>query len=196
MRRHAANFHECEWNQAQGLSDLENSTSSEINVFTSSPSENSKSKRSSFNGRALIYELFEKISEKEAQCKICYVVLKITRGSTTDIRHHALRYHESGMLHFYLFVYIQIQSTVCLLSYFSPEWQVIQENANLNRRSVKSKPTWGRALVYKLFKKQGDLAKCRICAKVLSALDGNTTTMRFVLHLYQLFVYFFVALLF
>ena len=196
MRRHAANFHECEWNQAQGLSDLENSTSSEINVFTSSPSENSKSKRSSFNGRALIYELFEKISEKEAQCKICYVVLKITRGSTTDIRHHALRYHESGMLLFYLFVYIQIQSTVCLLSYFSPEWQVIQENANLNRRSVKSKPTWGRALVYKLFKKQGDLAKCRICAKVLSALDGNTTTMRFVLHLYQLFVYFFVALLF
>lgn len=196
MRRHAANFHECEWNQAQGLSDLENSTSSEINVFTSSPSESSKSKRSSFNGRALIYELFEKISEKEAQCKICYVVLKITRGSTTDIRHHALRYHESGMLLFYLFVYIQIQSNVCLFSYFSPEWQVIQENANLNRRSVKSKPTWGRALVYKLFKKQGDLAKCRICAKVLSALDGNTTTMRFVLHLYQLFVYFFVALLF
>ena len=100
LRRHAANFHECEWNQAQGLSDLENSTSSEINVFTSSPSENSKSKRSLFNGRALIYELFEKISEKEAQCKICYVVLKITRGSTTDIRHHALRYHESGMLLF------------------------------------------------------------------------------------------------
>ena len=120
MRRHAANFHECEWNQAQGLSDLENSTSSEINVFTSSPSESSKSKRSSFNGRALIYELFEKISEKEAQCKICYVVLKITRGSTTDIRHHAFRYHESGMLLFYLFVYIQIQSTVCLHSYFPP----------------------------------------------------------------------------
>ena len=120
LRRHAANFHECEWNQAQGLSDLENSTSSEINVFTSSPSENSKSKRSSFNGRALIYELFEKISEKEAQCKICYVVLKITRGSTTDIRHHALRYHESGMLLFYLFVYIQIQSTVCLHLYYPP----------------------------------------------------------------------------
>ena len=118
LRRHAANFHECEWNQAQGLSDLENSTSSEINVLTSSPSESSKSKRSSFNGRALIYELFEKISEKEAQCKICYVVLKITRGSTTDIRHHALLYHESGMLLFYLFVYIQIQSTVCLHSYF------------------------------------------------------------------------------
>ena len=116
MRRHAANFHECEWNQAQGLSDLENSTSSEINVFTSSsPSESSKSKRSSFNGRALIYELFEKISEKEAQCKICYVVLKITRGSTTDIRHHALRYHESGMLLF-LFICLHTNPVNCLFT--------------------------------------------------------------------------------
>ena len=119
MRRHAANFHECEWNEAQGLSGFKNGTSSEINTYTPAGG-NNKSKRSSFNGRALIYELFEKISEKEAQCKICYVVLKITRGSTTDIRHHALRYHESGVLLFifiYLFTY---QSTFCLHLYFFP----------------------------------------------------------------------------
>ena len=108
MRRHAANFHECEWNEAQGLSVFKNSTNSENNITFSTPISGgniNKSKRSSFNGRALIYELFEKISEKEAQCKICYVVLKITRGSTTDIRHHALRYHESGT---YVFVYIYL----------------------------------------------------------------------------------------
>ena len=124
MRRHAANFHECEWNEAQGLSVFKNSTNSENNITFSTPISGgniNKSKRSSFNGRALIYELFEKISEKEAQCKICYVVLKITRGSTTDIRHHALRYHESGT---YVFVYnifvYTYQSTVCLHFYFLP----------------------------------------------------------------------------
>ena len=122
MRRHAANFHECEWIEAQGLSDFKNSTNSENNITFSTPISGgniNKSKRSSFNGRALIYELFEKISEKEAQCKICYVVLKITRGSTTDIRHHALRYHESGTygvgVYNYLFTF---QSTICLQLYF------------------------------------------------------------------------------
>ena len=118
LRRHAANFHECEWNEAQGLSGFKNGTSSEINTFTPAGG-NNKSKRSSFNGRALIYELFEKISEKEAQCKICYVVLKITRGSTTDIRHHALRYHESGV---YFFIYdITYQcSQLFVYTYFFP----------------------------------------------------------------------------
>ena len=74
-------------------------------------------------------------------------------------------------------------SKIILLYFYSSfhesEWTVIRENANSHRRSVKSRSvTWGRAIVYKLFKKQGDLAKCRICSKILSALDGNTTTMR------------------
>ena len=142
LRRHAATFHETEWQEILDNEGVKQPTTS-------------KSKRSSLNGRALIFELFDKINEKESKCKICSeVITEMKRGSTTNIRHHALSFHES-------------------------EWTVIRENANSHRRSVKSRSvSWGRAIVYKLFKKQGDLAKCRICSKILSALDGNTTTMR------------------
>ena len=34
------------------------------------------------------------------------------------------------------------------------------------------------ALIYKLFEKQGNKAQCNICSKVLSTLQGSTTTIR------------------
>ena len=116
------------------------------------------------NGRALIFELFDKISEKEAQCKLCEDILPTVRGSTTNIRHHALKYHET-------------------------EWTDIQETAqaaNIKKKRSETRQSTSRALVYLLFKKQGDLAKCRICSKVLSVLDGTWNSSK-CLHSWLIF---------
>ena len=50
---------------------------------------------------------------------------------------------------------------------------------NNNSSAPKYYPTYnGQAIIYKLFEKQGEKAQCNICFKVLSALQGSTSTLR------------------
>ena len=55
-----------------------------------------------------------------------------------------------------------------------------EEETTQNTTTPKSYPTYnnGQAIIYKLFEKQGEKAQCQICFKVLSAINGSTSTLR------------------
>ena len=153
----------------------------------------SNSQQSPIKSQALIYKIFNKETESHATCKLCDKTLSTMHGGTTTLRRHASSFHEE--------IWKQIQACADVNEPEPPSLEVFPTPKNKNDTSIKKEPSNyesnddntvnynssipkyyptynGQAIIYKLFEKQGEKAQCKICFKVLSALQGSTSTLR------------------
>ena len=109
-------------------------------------------------------------------------------GGTTTLRRHASSFHKD--------IWKQIQtcgdvndetephSSLEVIPMPKNNSSTIKKEKTFNLKNNNSSPpkyypTYnGQAIIYKLFEKQGEKAQCNICFKVLSALQGSTSTLR------------------
>ena len=89
-------------------------------------------------------------------------------GGTTTLRRHASSFHKD--------IWKEIQTCGNDISIKKGKTFNLKNN---NSSVPKYYPTYnGQAIIHKLFEKQGEKAQCNICFKVLSALQGSTSTLR------------------
>ena len=192
MRRHAASNHWAEWEMVQ----------SDAGVFSKVPSK--KLKRKSFStpqksNQALIYKIFDKQDNQMAKCKLCDKTLSTANGGTSTLRRHAATNHEQ--------IWSQIQDSFAPdeeqedddeeeveEEYYFEEYSMPMTSSKKSKGSKKKKKRViaeddfyndntpiqhnGKACIYKLFDKLVDRGQCRVCGKILSALQGSTSTLR------------------